>query len=85
MVVLTTFRDVKLPVDPRDLVMREISVLGSKYASRAELEEAARMVEAGLIKPVVSEVVRPEEVESIHEKLRQGTLIGRGALDWTLH
>lgn len=83
MVVLTTFRDVKMPVDPRDLVFREISLLGSRYASRAELIEAANLVASGQIRPIISQVVPPERVGDVHRALREGTLLGRGALDWT--
>lgn len=83
MVVLTTFRDVNMTVDPRDLVFREISLLGSRYASRAELIEAANLVAAGQIRPIVTQIVPPERVNEVHQKLRQGSLTGRGALDWT--
>ncbi len=83
LVVLTTFRDVDLPVSPRDLVLRELTVYGSRYASKAELRESAELVAAGRIHPVVSQVVPPSQVEDVHRALRDGTLIGRGALDWT--
>jgi D-arabinose 1-dehydrogenase-like Zn-dependent alcohol dehydrogenase len=83
MVILTTFRDVKMAVDPRELVFREISLLGSRYAARAELIEAANLVAAGQIRPIVSQVVPPEQVNEVHQALRAGTLLGRGALDWT--
>lgn len=84
LVVLTTFRDVDLPVSPRDLVLRELTVYGSRYASKAELRESAELVAAGRIHPVVSQVVPPAEVEAVHRALRDGTLIGRGAIDWSL-
>jgi propanol-preferring alcohol dehydrogenase len=83
LVVLTTFRNVEFPIEPRELVFREISLLGSRYASRAELMEAADLVAAGQIRPVVSHIVPPEQVNEVHQALRQGTLLGRGALDWT--
>ena len=83
MVVLTTFRDVGLSVDPRELVFREISLLGSRYASKAELLEAAELVSTGQIRPIVSHIVPPEQVNDVHQALRAGTLLGRGALDWT--
>jgi D-arabinose 1-dehydrogenase-like Zn-dependent alcohol dehydrogenase len=83
MVVLTTFRNVSIPVGPRDLVFREATVLGSRYASKAELMDAADLVATGQIRPIVSQIVPPERVEQVHQALRQGTLIGRGALDWT--
>jgi D-arabinose 1-dehydrogenase-like Zn-dependent alcohol dehydrogenase len=84
LVVLTTFRDVDVLVSPRDLVSREITVYGSRYASKSELREGAELVAAGRIRPVVSRTVPPSEVEDVHRALRQGTLIGRGALDWNL-
>lgn len=84
LVVLTTFRDVDLIMSPRDLVLREMTILGSRYASKAELIEAASLVAAGKIHPVVSQVVPPEGVQEAHRALQEGTLIGRGAVDWNL-
>lgn len=83
-VTLTTFRDIDIQVSPRDLVMREISVLGSRYASKAELRESADLVATGKIRPVVSHIVPPARVEDVHRELLEGTLIGRGAVDWTM-
>jgi propanol-preferring alcohol dehydrogenase len=80
--VLTTFRGVEVPVTPRQLVFRETSILGSRYASRSELLDAAAMVERDEVRPVVGVSAGPREVESIHELLRSGRLEGRGALVW---
>jgi D-arabinose 1-dehydrogenase-like Zn-dependent alcohol dehydrogenase len=80
--VLTTFRGVEVPVASRELVFREMSIVGSRYASRSELLEAAAMVERGEVRPVVGVTTGPREVESIHELLRAGRLEGRGALVW---
>lgn len=82
MVVLTTFRDVTFPADPRQMVFRELTILGSRYASKAELMEAADMVARGMIRPVVTQVVPPAQVEEVHQALRTGALKGRGALVW---
>lgn len=84
LVVLTTFRDVDVAMSPRDLVLRETTTLGSRYASRAELVEAADLVASGKIHPVVSQVVPPERIEDVHRALREGRLVGRGAVDWNL-
>jgi propanol-preferring alcohol dehydrogenase len=81
-VALTTFRDIDIQVSPRALVMREISVLGSRYASKAELRESADLVATGKIRPIVSHIVPPARVEDVHRELLEGTLIGRGAVDW---
>lgn len=83
MVVLTTFREVTFPADPRQMVFRELTLLGSRYASRAELMEAADLVARRMIRPVVTQVVPPGEVETVHQALRSGTLKGRGAVVWS--
>jgi len=80
LVVLTTFPGVNAEVAPRRLVHDEVSVIGSRYASRWELARAGELVAAGRIRPVVSEVVPLERVAELHAKLRARTLIGRGAV-----
>jgi D-arabinose 1-dehydrogenase-like Zn-dependent alcohol dehydrogenase len=82
MVVVTTVRDGRLEVLPRDLVYREFAVMGSRYARRSEPAMAARLVASGRIDPVVSAVVAPDGIPGIHERLRAGTLLGRGAVTW---
>ncbi len=84
LVLLTTFRNVEAVLSPRDFVLRELTVLGSRYASKAELRESAELVAAGTIHPVVSAVVGPEGIEEVHGALRDATLVGRGAVDWNL-
>jgi D-arabinose 1-dehydrogenase-like Zn-dependent alcohol dehydrogenase len=83
LVVLTTFRDVEMTISPRDLVLREITLLGSRYASKGELREAAELVATGAVRPIVSTVVTPDRVEEVHRALLEGALVGRGALEWT--
>ena len=80
LVLLTTFQGVTMDLSPRRMVAQEISVLGSRYASRYELAQAAELVAAGRIRPVVSEVVTLEDVGKLHAKLRARTLLGRGAI-----
>jgi propanol-preferring alcohol dehydrogenase len=80
LVTLTTFRDVEVPVAPRELVFSQLSVLGSRYAGRHELMEAARLVASGRVRPVVSERAGLDDVDRIHDALRAGELLGRGAL-----
>ena len=81
-VVLTTFEGVQVAVAPRDLVFRQVSVLGSRYASRHEVALAAELAAAGRVRPVVTERVPAGEVEPLHERLARGDLLGRGALIW---
>ena len=80
LVCLTTFPGITADVSPRRLVHDEISVIGSRYASRWEMARAGELVAEGRIRPVVSEVVALERVPDLHAKLRARTLIGRGAV-----
>jgi propanol-preferring alcohol dehydrogenase len=80
LLTLTTFSGVTFPVSPRTMVQNELSILGSRYASRWDVAQAARLVVEGRIRPVVSETVPLAEVRALHDKLRRGALIGRGAV-----
>ena len=82
LVSLTTFRDLSAAVAPRDLVLRQLSILGSRYATRGEVDYAARLVAAGVVRPVSGRREGPDGVLAIHEDLRAGRLLGRGALAW---
>jgi D-arabinose 1-dehydrogenase-like Zn-dependent alcohol dehydrogenase len=80
LIMLTTFAGATVESSPRQFVRDEISVLGSRYASRWEVAHAATLVADGKIKPVVSDVVPLERVADLNTKLRSRTLLGRGAV-----
>lgn len=83
LVSLTAFRDRPVDIESREFVFRELSFLGSRYCSRAEFAEAAHLVASGAVKPIIGQVGGPEEVPEMHDRLQAGTLLGRGALDWS--
>lgn len=83
LIVLTTFRDRSAAYDPRDLVFREIALIGSRYAGRGEVAAAADLVATGRIRPVITRTVGPDAVLDVHAELRAGTLVGRGVLVWS--
>jgi D-arabinose 1-dehydrogenase-like Zn-dependent alcohol dehydrogenase len=82
LVVLTTFPDNPQPFEARRLVFREASIVGSRYATKSEVAQAAHLVASGEVSPVLGRVVGPEDVLDLHRLLRIGRLTGRGALDW---
>jgi len=84
LVALTTFINRPISVEYRDFVFREIDLVGSRYATKAEVAEAADLVATGKVDPVIGEVVGPAELLSLHASLRTQQLIGRGALRWDL-
>lgn len=82
LVVVTTVHRGHLELLSRDMVFREIAVLGSRYARRAEVLTAAELVRSGRVSPVIGALVAPDGVLEAHEALRAGTMLGRGALRW---
>ncbi len=80
--MLTTFRDRAVLISPREMVFRELRFVGSRYTSKAEVLQSAELVASGRITPIVSQVVTPDGIESVHAALRRGTLLGRGAVVW---
>lgn len=82
MVALTTFRGRPVSVESRELVFREISLLGSRYAAKTEVAQAAHLVASGAVQPVIGAVAGPDDVPDLHARLRSGDLLGRGALQW---
>ena len=82
LVALTTFVDRLIPIDYRNLVFRETTVLGSRYATKAEVATASDLVATGKVKPIIGHVVGPVDLLPLHEALRTKQLVGRGALTW---
>jgi D-arabinose 1-dehydrogenase-like Zn-dependent alcohol dehydrogenase len=82
LITLTTFPGTELSISPRELVLSQASILGSRYASRYELLEAAALVSEGRLQPVVSDRAPIEHVDRIHQAVAAGTLLGRGAVVW---
>lgn len=77
---LTSFPDNRLGVSPRQQVMAESSVVGSRYCSKYEIVDAAELVANGVVEPVVTEVVGFDRVGELLEAVAANEIIGRGAM-----
>lgn len=80
LVVLTTFPGVAASVAPRDLVFGQLSLLGSRYASRSELFAAADMVADGRVRPVIGERTDLAGAPALLGRLARNEVLGRGAV-----
>jgi len=80
--VMTSFPDVDARLDPMRLVEWEASLIGSRYASRREVQIAAELVAAGRIRPMIGAIVPPDGVLDVHRRLRSGGIVGRAAVDY---
>ncbi len=67
-------------VSAKKLLNKELSVLGSRYVTRAEVIEALNIVARGEVWPLVSELRPMEEAEELHALLETGKVTGRAAL-----
>ena len=66
------------------LVAREISILGSRYHSKAEFLTAIELVRQGRVQPVVSRTTGLSGVQAMHDELVAARFFGRGAVVPTL-
>jgi propanol-preferring alcohol dehydrogenase len=80
LVLLTTFRDAATRVEPRRMVLGQTSILGSRYASRAEVLDAAGLVSSGAVRPVIGARSGLEEAADLLARIDRNEVIGRGAV-----
>ena len=66
----------------RDMVQKELELLGSRYATKQEVKESLDIVARGDAWPVVTETYsfRVDEVEKVHDRLEQGAVTGRAVI-----
>jgi propanol-preferring alcohol dehydrogenase len=67
-------------VEPRAFVHRQVSVAGSRYASRREVAQAIELVRRGAIHPFVSRTAPLEEAGSLFRAIADRSLLGRAAV-----
>ena len=70
----------KFTASPGDVLRKEIELLGSRYATKAEVVESLELVARGELWPMVTEKVPLAQAEAIHERLDKGLITGRAAL-----
>jgi 2-desacetyl-2-hydroxyethyl bacteriochlorophyllide A dehydrogenase len=66
--------------DAQAAVLKEISLVGSRYATRTDLSNAIALIAAGRIKPVVSEVYPLSDANLAIAAVRSGIPLGRVAV-----
>ncbi len=66
----------------RDMVQKELELLGSRYATKQEVKESLELVARGDVWPVVTETYSfsVDEVEKAHERLEGGAVTGRAVI-----
>ncbi|MCR4403249.1 MAG: alcohol dehydrogenase catalytic domain-containing protein [Firmicutes bacterium] len=69
-----------LRVDSLKAVLSELDVMGSRAATKRDIEECLGLIAKGEVKPVIGEVLPFEEANKALSMLREGTVNGRVVL-----
>ncbi len=80
MVIVGSHTGTELTISPHAFYLNEFELLGARNVSVGELAEVVDLVAAGKLQPVVSGVYPLEQVEKLHERVRNRTVIGREVL-----
>ena len=70
----------RFTANPGEMLRKELELLGSRYASKAEVAESLELVARRELWPIVPEKVPLAEAESVHQRLDRGLVTGRAAL-----
>jgi propanol-preferring alcohol dehydrogenase len=69
-----------LQVAPGRILRGEVGIIGSRYASRAEVFEAVEMVRRGDVRAIIGARGRLEDVPRLHAEINQHRVIGRAVI-----
>jgi propanol-preferring alcohol dehydrogenase len=70
----------ELRLEPRAFIHRQVSIGGSRYASRREVAETMELVRRGTLRAVVTMTTPLEGAESLFAAIAERRLLGRAAL-----
>lgn len=66
-----------VPFNPAQLFLRHVSLLSGNGSVKRQLDDAFRMVQLGMIKPVVEEALGLDRAAEAHARLESGSVTGR--------
>ena len=67
-------------IDSGNMLLKEIEIIGSRYCSKQEVIDSLNLVSRGLISPLVTEKVSPDQANDLHERIEKGNIIGRAGI-----
>lgn len=80
LIVLNIDKGTAMPGEPWQLVVGETAILGSKYASMAQFSEAAELLRAGIVTPVVNRTGGLDEAPDMLRAIERNEIVGRAAM-----
>jgi propanol-preferring alcohol dehydrogenase len=70
-------------LDSKQLLHKELEIMGSRYATKSEVKTALELVASGAVQPLVTEIVELPALEDLHQRIEQGLVTGRAAVKLT--
>ena len=67
--------------DSADLVLHEVSIIGSRASSQPDARDAIRAVEQGDVVPAVDRTLRLDDAQAGIDAIREGSVVGRVVVD----
>ena len=67
-------------VDSGKMLLKEIELIGSRYCSKQEVIDSLDLVSRNLISPLVTEKIRPDQANDLHDRIEKGDVIGRAGI-----
>jgi propanol-preferring alcohol dehydrogenase len=80
LVIIGSHTGTEVPLPALLMLTKELEVLGSRNVTKTELAEVVRRVEAGRLKPIVTETYPLEELERALERVAKSAVIGRAVV-----
>jgi D-arabinose 1-dehydrogenase-like Zn-dependent alcohol dehydrogenase len=77
LVVVGNLKTASVELNPGLVIVKELEILGAFATTQAELDEALRLVESGVVRPWVAEVMPLEEASRAHDRLERRGVAGR--------
>lgn len=78
---LRSNKSAMLTADPMYLVNKEITIMGTRYATRAEITRSLELVRDGKVKPVIGASFPLAQAEEALEAIRANRVFGRVLID----
>ena len=75
--VILGYTQERYPLDPRQVAVRELEVIGTRSGGRQDTIDSIRFVASKQWKPIVTDTFPIDEVEAAHQLMREARNLGR--------
>lgn len=80
-VVVGNVQGDEVPVPPAYLILKEISLIGTKSCTKEEMAEVLALIRAGKVHPEVAEIIPLGQARELHERMEAQGASGRVVLE----